>query len=55
MKKIPPCAGVIVTIRYFVGKLIKEHKEITFDMDELKKVEWIEIGEKIFLKKQIAC
>jgi hypothetical protein len=37
--------------RYYVGKLIKENEEITFDPDELKKVEWINIEDVYKLEK----
>lgn len=40
-----------VATRYFVGKLIKENEEITFDQTELKKAEWLSIDEVYKLEK----
>ena len=38
--------------RYYVGKLkYKEKKEVTFDITELKKVEWIKIDDVFKLEK----
>lgn len=40
-----------VATRYYVGTLVKENKNITFDTGELKKVEWINIDDVYKLEK----
>jgi len=40
-----------IATRYYVGKLVKEHENITFDQEELKKVEWINMEEVYKLEK----
>ena len=38
------------SVRYFVGRLIKDIDEFTFDKDELKKVEWHRVEDAMKLE-----
>lgn len=40
-----------LSVRYFVAKLVKEHKKITFDKSELEAVEWIDVTKAYKLEK----
>jgi 8-oxo-dGTP pyrophosphatase MutT (NUDIX family) len=40
-----------LTVRYFVAKLVREHTTFVFDINELDKVEWIDIEQAYKLEK----